>query len=148
MINLILEQKGKIMKKIITQGLLAANILACSNVAFAGFGERAWNFAPSESVTIGTPDNTMHQGVEYACKAFKPKKASFSLSYSSPSDLDKLKIVADDEKKIKHDKEHKLFTFKGIKSLHISFPSSGHYIFKNITKKKIIGIDCDTGDYN
>ncbi|WP_208440273.1 hypothetical protein [Bartonella raoultii] len=136
------------MKKIITQGLFVANILVCSSSAFAGFGERTWNFAPGESVTIGTPDKTMHQGVEYVCKAFKPKKASFSLSYSSPSDLEKLKIVADDEKKIKHDKEHKLFILKGVKSLDISFPSSGNYTFKNITKKKIIGMDCDTGDYN
>ncbi|WP_081651662.1 hypothetical protein [Bartonella birtlesii] len=129
-----------------TQGLLVANILVCSSVAFAGFGEKKWNFAPSETVTIGTSD-TAHQGVEYACKAFKPKKASFVLSYSSPSDLEKLKIIADDEKKITHDKEHKIFTLKGVKSLHISFPSSGNYTFKNITKKKITGIDCDTGDY-
>ncbi|EJF78097.1 hypothetical protein [Bartonella birtlesii] len=134
------------MKKICTQGLLVANILVCSSVAFAGFGEKKWNFAPSETVTIGTSD-TAHQGVEYACKAFKPKKASFVLSYSSPSDLEKLKIIADDEKKITHDKEHKIFTLKGVKSLHISFPSSGNYTFKNITKKKITGIDCDTGDY-
>lgn len=136
------------MKKIITQGLFVANILVCSSVAFAGFGETKWVFAPGESVMIGTPDKTMHQGVEYACKAFKPQKASFSLSYSSPSNLDKLKIVADDEKKIKHDKKHKLFTLKSVKSLDISFPPSGHYIFKNITKRKIIGMDCDTGDYN
>ncbi|GAA4663342.1 hypothetical protein [Bartonella pachyuromydis] len=136
------------MKKIITQGLFVANILVCSSVAFAGFGETKWNFAPSERVTIGAPDKTMHQGVEYACKAFKPKKASFYLSYSSPTDLKKLKIVADDEKKIKHDKEHKLFTLKAVKFLDISFPSSGHYTFKNITKRKIIGMDCDTGDYN
>ncbi len=85
--------------------------------------------------------DTIHQGVEYACKAFKPKKASFALSYSSPSDLDRLQIVADD-KKIIHDREHKVFTLKSVKSLHISFPSSGHYTFKKIT-----GIDCDTGGY-
>ncbi|ATP11867.1 hypothetical protein BHOIPH791_00610 [Bartonella henselae] len=135
------------MRKILTQGLVVANILACSTVAFAGFSETKWNFASDESVTIKAAD-TIHQGVEYACKAFKPKKASFVLSYSSPSDLDKLKIVADNEKKITHDKEHKVFTLKGVKSLHISFPSSGHYTFKNITKKKVIGINCDTGDYD
>ncbi|GAA5098482.1 hypothetical protein [Bartonella acomydis] len=134
------------MKKICTQGLLVANILVYSSAAFAGFGEKKWNFAPNETAIIGTSD-TVQQGVEYACKAFKPKKASFTLSYSSPADLEKLKIVADDEKKITHDKEHKIFTLKDVKSLHISFPSSGHYTFKNITKKKITGIDCDTGDY-
>ncbi|WP_455479599.1 hypothetical protein V4B17_00595 [Bartonella sp. B23] len=135
------------MKKIFTQGLLAANIFVFSSVAFAGFGEKKWDFAPGESVTIGVSD-TIHQGVEYSCKAFKPKKASFTLSYSSPSDLDKLKIVADDEKKITHDKEHKIFTLKSIKSLDISFPSSGNYVFKNIAKKKIIGTNCSTGDYD
>ncbi|WP_455475962.1 hypothetical protein [Bartonella sp. B17] len=135
------------MKKIFTQGLLAANILACSNAAFAGFGEKKWNFTPNERITISASD-LIHQGVEYSCKTFKPKKSSFTLSYSSPSDLDKLRIVADDEKKITHNKKKKIFTLKNIKSLDISFPSSGNYIFKNITKKKVIGIDCDTGDYD
>lgn len=50
-------------------------------------------------------------------------------------------------KKITHDKEHKIFTLKGIKSLHIRFPSSGNYIFKNITKK-IMGKNCNTGEYH
>ncbi|WP_019220667.1 hypothetical protein [Bartonella senegalensis] len=135
------------MKKIFTQGLIAANILAYSTVVFAGFSEKKWNFALNESVTIEASD-TVRQGVEYACKAFKPKKVSFTLSYSTPSDLDKLKIVADDEKKITHDKENKVFTLNGVKSLDLSFPSSGHYTFKNITKKKVIGINCDTGDYD
>ncbi|WP_175868530.1 hypothetical protein [Bartonella gabonensis] len=135
------------MKKIFTQGLLAANILACSSVAFAGFGEREWNFAPDESVTIISSD-IIRQGVEYSCEVFKPKKVSFTLSYSTASDLNKLRIVADDEKKIIHDKEKKIFTLKDIKSLHISFPSSGNYIFKNITKRKVIGTNCDTGDYD
>lgn len=134
------------MKKNFMQGLLAANILACSSVAFAGFGEREWNFAPNETVTIGAPD-TIKQGVEYGCKAFKPQKVSFTLSYSSPSDVNKLHIVADDEKKITHDKEHKTFTLKDVKSLDIGFPPSGYYTFKNITKEKVTGIDCDTGDF-
>lgn len=90
--------KGKKMKKIFSQGLLAANIFVYSSVAFAGFGEKEWDFAPGESVKIGAPDK-MHHGVEYSCKIFKPKTASFTLSYSSPSDLEKLKIVADNEKK-------------------------------------------------
>ncbi|VEJ44831.1 hypothetical protein [Bartonella vinsonii] len=135
------------MKKIFTQGLVVANILVYSSVAFAGFGEKKWSFAPDESVKFA-PSDTIHQGVEYSCEVFKPKKVSFTLSYSSPSDLDKLKIVADDEKKITHDKEHKTFTLKDIKSLHISFPPSGNYIFTNITKKKVIGKKCDTGDYD
>ncbi|WP_273787807.1 MULTISPECIES: hypothetical protein [Bartonella] len=135
------------MKKIFAQGLLAANILACSSVAFAGFGERKWNFSLDESVVI-TPSDVVHQGVEYSCSIFKPNKVSFTLSYSTPSDLNKLRIVVDDEKKITHDKEKKVFTLKNIKSLHISFPSSGHYIFKNITKKKVVGTNCDTGDYD
>ncbi|KEC55748.1 hypothetical protein [Bartonella koehlerae] len=135
------------MKKIFTQGLVAANILACSTVAFAGFSEKKWNFDLNESVTIRAGD-TVHQGVEYSCKAFKPKKVSFTLSYSTPSDLDKLKIVADDEKKITHDKENKVFTLNGVKSLDLSFPSSGKYTFKNITKRKVIGTNCDSGDYD
>ncbi|WP_375703478.1 hypothetical protein [Bartonella sp. AD13SXNS] len=135
------------MKKIFTQGLLAANILVYSSVAFAGFGENKWFFAPDESVTI-IPSDIVRQGAEYSCEVFEPKKVSFTLSYSTPSDLNKLKIVVDDEKKITHDKEKKIFTLKNIKSLHISFPSSGHYIFKNITKKKVIGTHCDTGDYD
>ncbi|WP_273718247.1 MULTISPECIES: hypothetical protein [Bartonella] len=134
------------MKKIFTQGLFAVNILAYSSVAFAGFGEREWNFAPDESVTIGAPD-TIQQGAEYGCKAFKPEKVSFTLSYSSSSDVDKLHIVADDEKKITHDKEHKIFTLKDVKSLDIGFPPAGYYTFKNITKEKVIGIDCDAGDF-
>ncbi|WP_212111165.1 hypothetical protein [Bartonella queenslandensis] len=134
------------MKKKLMQGLLAANIFACSSVAFAGFGEREWNFAPNETVTIGAPD-TIKQGVEYGCKAFNPQKVSFTLSYSSPSDVNKLHIVADDEKKITHDKEHKIFTLKDVKSLDIGFPPSGSYTFKNITKEKVTGIDCDTGDF-
>ncbi|WP_455480942.1 hypothetical protein V3564_00660 [Bartonella sp. B12(2025)] len=135
------------MKKIFTQGLLAANILTFSNVAFAGFSEKKWSFAPDERVTIKASD-TIHQGAEYSCKTFKPKKASFTLFYSALSDLDKLNIVADDEKKITHDKKNKIFTLKDIKSLDISFPSSGNYIFTNITKKNVIGTDCDTGDYD
>ncbi|SSZ40078.1 hypothetical protein [Bartonella grahamii] len=135
------------MKKIFAQGLLAANILAYSSVAFAGFGERKWNFALDESVVI-TPSDIVHQGVEYSCSIFKPNKVSFTLLYSTPSDLNKLRIVVDDEKKITHDKEKKIFTLKNIKSLHIIFPSSGHYIFKNITKKKVVGTNCDTGDYD
>ncbi|WP_455482108.1 hypothetical protein V4P56_00225 [Bartonella sp. B35(2025)] len=135
------------MKKFFTQGLLAANILVFSDIAFAGFGERKWNFAPSERVIIGA-SNKMYNGVEYSCKKFKPKKTSFTLSYSAPSDLDKLKIVADNEKKIIHDKENKIFILKNIKSLDISFPSSGNYIFKNITKRNVIGMNCDTGDYD
>ncbi|WP_330168660.1 hypothetical protein [Bartonella grahamii] len=134
------------MKKIFTQGLLAANILAYSSVAFAGFGERKWNFALDETVTIGAPDEIQH-GAEYGCEAFKPEKVSFTLSYSSPSDVDRLHIVADDEKKIIHDKEHKIFTLKDVKSLDIGFPSSGYYTFKNITKEKVTGIDCDAGDF-
>ncbi|UNE54584.1 hypothetical protein [Bartonella machadoae] len=135
------------MKKIFSQGLLAANILVYSSVAFAGFGEKEWDFAPGESAKIGTPDK-MHHGVEYSCKIFKPKRASFTLSYSSPSDLEKLKIVADDEKKITHNKKHQIFRLKGVKSLTVSFPPSGNYVFKNITKKRIIGTNCDTGDYD
>ncbi|WP_375610537.1 MULTISPECIES: hypothetical protein [unclassified Bartonella] len=135
------------MKKIFTRGLLAANILAYSSVAFAGFGEKKWNFARDESVVI-TPSYTFQQGVEYSCNTFKPKKVSFTLSYSAPSDLNKLRIFVDDEKKITHDKEKKIFTLKNIKSLHISFPWSGHYIFKNITNKKVVGTDCDTGGYD
>ncbi|PIT69607.1 hypothetical protein [Bartonella tribocorum] len=134
------------MKKIFPQGLLAAHILVCSSVAFAGFGEREWNFAPDESVTI-IPSDIVRQGVEYSCEAFKPKKVSFTLSYSAPSDLDKLHIVVDDEKKITHDKEKKIFTLKDVKSLNIGFPPSGNYIFKNITKEKVTGIDCDAGDF-
>lgn len=134
------------MKKIFTQALLTANILAYSSVAFAGFGEKEWNFAPNETVTIGA-FSTIEQGVEYGCKTFTPHKVSFTLSYSSPSDVNKLHIVADDEKKIIHDKEHKLFTLKDVKSLNISFPPSGYYTFKNITKEKVTGIDCDTGDF-
>ncbi len=147
MINRIQYKRGKIMKEIFIQGILTTSILVFSSVAFAGFSEKKWNFSPDESVTIGTSD-TKHQGVEYSCKTFKPKKASFALSYSVPSDLNKLKIVADDEKKITHDKEHKIFTLKNVKSLDISFPSSGNYIFKNITKKKVVGTNCDTGDYD
>ncbi|WP_409361517.1 hypothetical protein ACRPOS_000610 [Bartonella heixiaziensis] len=134
------------MKKIFTQGLLAANILTYSTVAFAGFGEREWNFTLGESVTIGASD-TLHQGVEYACHTFKPEKVTFTLSYSAPSDLNRLQIVVDDESKITHDKENKIFTLKDIKSLDISFPSSGTYTFKNITEQRVIGTDCDTGDY-
>ncbi|WP_375677930.1 MULTISPECIES: hypothetical protein [unclassified Bartonella] len=135
------------MKKIFMQVLLAANILAYSSVAFAGFGEKKWNFGLDESVVI-IPSDTIHQGAEYSCSIFEPKKVSFTLSYSTPSDLNKLRIAVDDEKKITHDKEKKIFILKNIKSLHISFPSSGHYIFKNITKKKVVGTNCDTGDYD
>ncbi|WP_142415890.1 hypothetical protein [Bartonella massiliensis] len=135
------------MKKSFTKGLLAATILTCSSVAFAGFGEREWDFAPDESITI-VPSDIVRQGAEYSCEVFKPKKVSFTLSYSAPSDLDKLRIVADDNEKIIHDKEKKIFILKNITSLHISFPSSGNYIFKNITKKKVIGTNCDTGDYD
>ncbi|EJF80798.1 hypothetical protein MCO_00030 [Bartonella sp. DB5-6] len=134
------------MGKFFTRILLAANILACCSNAFAGFGERKWDFAPNESVTIGSSD-IVHQGVEYSCNEFIPQKTSFTLSYSSLSDLNKLRIVADDEGKIIHDKENKVFTLKGMKSLAVSFPSEGIYIFKNIIEKRIIGIDCDTGDY-
>ncbi|EJF79716.1 hypothetical protein [Bartonella doshiae] len=135
------------MKKISTQILLATNILICSSFAFAGFGEKKWVFSPGESITIA-PSDTIHQGVEYACNTFKPKKVSFTLSYSSPADLNKLKIVADDHNKITHDKENKIFTIEDVKSLHLSLPSWGHYTFKNLMKKKIIGIECDTGDYD
>ncbi|UTO28608.1 hypothetical protein [Bartonella harrusi] len=135
------------MKKIFSQGLLAANILIYSSIALAGFGERKWDFAPDESVKFGASDVIYH-GVEYSCKVFNPKKVSFTLSYSSPADLEKLKIVADDEKKITHDKEHQIFRLKGVKSLTVSFPPSGKYIFKNITNKRIIGRNCDTGDYD
>ncbi|WP_273722566.1 hypothetical protein [Bartonella sp. AU18XJBT] len=134
------------MKKIFMQGLLTANILTYSTVVFAGFGEREWNFAPNETVTIGAPD-TIEQGAEYGCEAFKPEKVSFTLSYSSPSDVERLHIVADDEKNIIHDKEYKIFTLKDVKSLDIGFPSSGYYTFKNITKENVTGIDCDAGDF-
>ncbi|WP_455474281.1 hypothetical protein [Bartonella sp. B30(2025)] len=135
------------MKKIFTQGLLAANILTYSHAAFAGFGEKNWSFAPNESITISKSD-IIPQGVEYSCKVFNPSKASFTLSYSASSDLDKLGIVADDKEKITHDKKNKIFILKDITSLDISFPSSGNYIFKNITNQKVIGIGCDTGDYD
>ncbi|WP_019222223.1 hypothetical protein [Bartonella rattaustraliani] len=135
------------MKKVFLKGFLSASILIFSSVAFAGFGEREWNFAQSESVTIGAYD-VRYQGVEYSCEAFKPKEATFTLSYSAPSDLNKLRIVADDESKVTHDKENKIFILKDIKSLDISFPSWGKYIFKNITKEKVIGEDCNTGDYD
>ncbi|CAK00733.1 hypothetical protein [Bartonella tribocorum] len=134
------------MKTIFTQALLTANIFAYSSVAFAGFGEREWNFAPNETVTIGAPD-TIKQGVEYGCEAFNPPKVSFTLSYSSPSDVNRLHIVADDEKKITHDREHKIFMLKDVKSLNIGFPPSGYYTFKNITKEKVTGVDCDAGDF-
>ncbi len=68
-------------------------------------------------------------------KYLNPRRYPLPYHTLSPSDLDKLKIVADDEKKITHDKKWKIFTLKGIKSLDIRFPSSGNYIFKNITKK-------------
>ncbi|WP_375617303.1 hypothetical protein, partial [Bartonella sp. AP58NXGY] len=97
-------------------------------------------------VTIGAPDE-IQQGAEYGCKAFKPEKVSFTLSYSSPSDVNKLHIAADDEKKITHDKEHKIFTIKDVKSLDIGFPGSGYYTFKNITKERVIGLDCEAGDF-
>ncbi|QEE11566.1 hypothetical protein [Bartonella krasnovii] len=134
------------MQKIFMQGLLTANILAYSSVAFAGFGEREWNFETNETVTIGASDE-IQQGAEYGCKAFKPEKASFTLSYSSPSDVNKLHITADDEKKITHDKERKIFMLKDVKSLDIGFPPSGYYTFKNITKERVIGLDCDAGDF-
>ncbi|CAF25724.1 hypothetical protein [Bartonella quintana] len=135
------------MKKIFTQGLFAVNVIAFSTVAFAGFSEKKWDFTPDESVTIGSSDK-VHQGVVYSCQAFKPKKASFTLSYSTPSDLDKLKIVADDENKITHDKENKIFILKDVTSLALSFPSSGNYTVKNITKKKITGKNCNTDSYD
>ncbi|MBX4335484.1 hypothetical protein [Bartonella raoultii] len=135
------------MKKNFVQGLLTAHILLYSSGAFAGFGERKWTFAADESVTIGSSDE-IHQGVEYACNRFKPKKVSFTLSYSNLADLNKLKITADDDNKIIHDKENKTFILKNVKSLHICFPSSGYYIFKNITQEKVIGKNCDTGDYD
>lgn len=135
------------MKESFIQGLFAANIFLYSSVAFAGFGESKWIFAPDESVTIGSLTE-IHQGVEYSCNTFKPKKVSFTLSYSTPSDLNELRITADDENKIIHDTEKRIFTLKDVKSLDISFPSSGHYIFKNITQKKVIGTNCDTGDYD
>ncbi|WP_273757840.1 hypothetical protein [Bartonella sp. AU55XJBT] len=134
------------MQKIFMQGLLTANILVSSSVAFAGFGEREWNFEPNEAVTIGI-HNEIQQGAEYGCEAFKPEKVSFTLSYSSPSDVNNLHIAADDEKKITHDKEHKSFTLKDVKSLDIGFPRSGYYTFKNITKERVIGLDCEAGDF-
>lgn len=143
---ILLLKKETIMQKIFTQGLLAANILAYSSIAFAGLGESVWDFKPNETVTIGAPDE-IQQGAEYGCKAFKPEKVSFTLSYSSASDANGLYIAADDEKKITHDKEHKIFTIKDVKSLDIGFPGSGYYTFKNITKERVIGLDCEAGDF-
>ncbi|WP_375624613.1 MULTISPECIES: hypothetical protein [unclassified Bartonella] len=134
------------MKKIFTQGLLAANILTYSTVASAGFGEREWNFAPNESVTIGTPGK-LQQGFECGCERFEPEKVSFTLSYTTPSDLDRLEIIADDENKITHDKENKIFILKDVKSLVLGFPGSESYIFKNITNQNVTGIECDAGDF-
>ncbi|EJF81387.1 Uncharacterised protein [Candidatus Bartonella washoeensis] len=134
------------MKRIFTQGLLAVNMLVFSTVAFAGFGENKWNFAPNESVTIGMP-STIQQGFECGCEKFNPETVSFTLSYTASSDLEKLKIVADDENKITHDKENKIFILKDVKSLVLGFPGSGSYIFKNITNTDVIGIECDAGDF-
>lgn len=137
------------MRKIFTKGLFSANLLIFSTVAFAGFGERKWDFAPSESVAIGAhyTISEIYRGAEYSCEAFKPQKVTFTLSYLSSFDLNNLRIVADDENKITHDQENKIFTLKDIKSLDISFPTSGNYIFTNITKERVIGEDCDAGDY-
>lgn len=121
-------------------------MLACSTVAFAGFGENEWNFAPNESVTIGTP-GIIEQGFECGCERFKPEKVSFTLSYTTPSDLDRLQIVADDENKITHDKEKKIFILKDVKSLVLGFPAGGNYILKNITQQNVTGIKCDAGDF-
>ncbi|WP_375649568.1 hypothetical protein [Bartonella sp. OT172YNZD] len=121
-----------------TQGLLAANILTYSTVASAGFGEREWNFAPNESVTIGTPGK-LPQGFECGCERFEPEKVSFTLSYTTPSDLDRLEIIADDENKI--------FILKDVKSLVLGFPGSESYIFKNITNQNVTDIECNAGDF-
>ncbi|MET3560387.1 hypothetical protein ABID39_001084 [Bartonella japonica] len=107
MINCIFKQ---MMRKICTKGLLLANIFIFSTVAFAGFGERKWDFARGESVAIGAhyAMSEIYRGAEYSCKAFNPPKVTFTLSYLSSSDLNNLRIVADNKNKITHDKKNKI----------------------------------------
>ncbi|AQX17898.1 hypothetical protein BA1379B_000470 [Bartonella sp. A1379B] len=133
------------MKKLLSQGLTFVSILIC-NDAFAGFSEHEWTFAPHEKVVI-QKNEEFRQGVEYGCKNLNPA-ATFRLTYTDPRGLEDLKIISENPSQVTHNKNKKVFIINNVESLDIGFPWIGRpYTFENITDKKIVGTNCDTGLY-
>ncbi|OPB31109.1 hypothetical protein [Bartonella sp. AR 15-3] len=134
------------MKKILSQILIVASILIYTD-AFAGFGENKWEFDANTEAKVGKSES-QKVGVIYSCNQLEPA-ATFHLEYNNDDALDRIKIVTQNPNQVVHNKETKTFIISNATSLEVRFPwASGPYTFRNMTGTKVIGSDCDIGEYN
>jgi hypothetical protein len=109
--------------------------------AFAGIGERRWEFMPGE-VDVKDFTHAHGEGVIYGCEKFSPNAVSFTLAYTNPDAVPTIKYGNGGSVT----QNGQMFKIEGVGKLDVTYPIGGKYTITNITGKNVIGIDCSTGE--